>query len=505
MSNRIDIRRWERPDRPQPVYKGALSLWEAPLYAAIAAASLVCSVRPAERPRLDVRVHSTTPADAELIFVNLPAAGAPTVAQTIPAMAQASAGFRSTAAPKLDVRFHFSETNFGVPDDASVAQQAGIWSQAANPGRTTLEAPLDVRTHVWQPPPSWFFTSLPADATVAQRAAVWAQRANPGRTPDRGGDVREIQTEPGFGWVWKVADGAVASWLPIFDAQQASVRTPDHADVDVRTHSWQPPIGWIAATFAVDATVAQRAAVWSQTANPGRTVDHAALESRHSWQAPNGWIVSNVVPDATVAQQAAVWSQQANPGRTGARAGLENRHAWQSPLGWLAATFVQDATVAQQAAVWSQIANPGRTADRLVIEIRHTWQAPNGWEVSTFAPDATVSQQAAIWAQQVNAQYGRTRERGGDVRRIQTEPAFTWAAKVVDGIVALWAPVFDAQASPRTVAQRPLDVRAVSDMPEIAWWSPTLPALTAIPDVTVIVPPFVTTVIVQPFVTTVIA
>lgn len=352
MSNRIDIRRWERPDRPQPVYKGVLSLWEAPLYAAIAAAALNCSGLAS--PRLGDRVYlqQTAPQPA-WIFVNLPAVSPPTVAQTTPAMAQASAGFRSTAEPGLDVRLHVSETNFGVPDDATVAQQAAIWSQTANPGRTTLEAPLDVRTHSWQPPPSWFFPSLPVDSTVAQRAAAWAQTANPGRTPDRGGDVRRIQTEPAFSWAWKVADGILATWLPAFDALQASVRTPDRAN----------------------------------------------LESRHTWQPPLGWVVTN------------------------------------------------------------------------------------------FAPDATVGQQAAIWAQQVNAQYGRTRERGGDVRRIQTEPAFTWAAKVVDGIVALWAPVFDAQASPRTIARRLLDVRAVSDLPEIAWWSPTLPVATVSESLRVLIGP----------------
>lgn len=296
MKNWIDIRRWERPDRPQPVYTGALSLWEAPLYAAIAAASLLCSVRPPAEPGFDVRTHSSAPADSGRIFTNLPAVTPPTVAQTMPAMAQATASFRSTAEAGLDVRLHVSETNFGVPDDATVDQRAGIWAQQAAPGLTPSRARLDPRTHVWQPPPGWYFTSLPADATVAQRAAVW-----------------------------------------------------------------------------------------------------------------------------------------------------------------------------------SQTANPGRTADRPTLEVRHTWQAPNGWVVTNFAPDATVGQQAAIWAQQANAQYARTRDRGGDVRRIQTEPAFGWVAKVVDAIVATWAPIFDAQASPRTFARAVLDVRAVSDMPEIAWWSPTLP------------------------------
>jgi hypothetical protein len=33
--NLFNVRRWERPDRPQLVYTGALSLWEAFRYVAV--------------------------------------------------------------------------------------------------------------------------------------------------------------------------------------------------------------------------------------------------------------------------------------------------------------------------------------------------------------------------------------------------------------------------------------------------------------------------------------
>lgn len=255
MKNWIDIRRWIRPDQPQPNYKAALgtALWEAPLYVAIAAATLNCSVRTPERPKLEVTRHAWANESVYKATANL--WEAPLYVPI--GDAQRTGSVRTRERGTFDVRhtwvnepvYKASVVLFDV--DQVVAPVSAQQSSVRTPARPAFDIPR----HTTKPQDAWIVSALAPDASVAQQAAIWSQLANPGATRARGGDVRRIQTEPIFSWPGKVVDAIVATWAPIFKAQESS-RTGQRRVLDVRAVTDQPELSWLSSviTFSVSFT-----------------------------------------------------------------------------------------------------------------------------------------------------------------------------------------------------------------------------------------------------------
>lgn len=201
MSYFLTIKRLWRPDLPQPVYKGALNLWEAPLYPPIGAETRNASATPK-------RVSDTT-----FLFQDVPLFG----------------WFPLAAAP-------VTPTWVGPIDLASY--------------RSGDRSSLDVRA-VSTPSDAWLFTA--ADAVTRTWAPVFLAETGY-RTPDRARLEARHVIATNDGWAWTVVDAIVRTWAPAFQAKYPAPPGPN---------PWRYPpdnnYGWLTVNVpaVVVATVAQ--------------------------------------------------------------------------------------------------------------------------------------------------------------------------------------------------------------------------------------------------------
>lgn len=201
MSTFIVVRHWRRPDQPQPVYKAALTLWEAWFYPPIGDQTRN-SFRTRDRVQDRTYVLQTAPSFA-WISVVLPAV---TTAQIWPAVLQGTdPSFVTRARAGLDVRTVVQPSTawMGPVVDATVATWAPVFQSQRNTFLPPSRPRLDVRTTPWRPSESaWIGVNLVA-ATVAQR--------------------------------WPALLLALAPWY----------RAPGRALLDVRRYDWSPEWGWL--------------------------------------------------------------------------------------------------------------------------------------------------------------------------------------------------------------------------------------------------------------------
>jgi hypothetical protein len=208
VANLLAIRWWERPDRTQPVYKGVLDLWEAPLYVPIGVAERE-SVRTPARQSDRTYLQQTGPSFGWIGF-----AADQAVQKWIPAFDAQLASERSRAGACLDVR----------------------------------------RTDVL--PPAWIFTSIPVvTVTVAQQWPAIHQATEASyRSAERARlDVRKYEWAPEPGWIGKATDTVVAKWAPVFLAE-LGYRSGARMSLDVRQATDRPQIGWWSPTLPVVTT-----------------------------------------------------------------------------------------------------------------------------------------------------------------------------------------------------------------------------------------------------------
>lgn len=338
MSTFLSIRRWERTDRPQSVYKGALNLWEAPLYVSIGDAELASQRSPdAKRDRTFILQDVPQPA---WIFSSLSAA--PTPAVLWPGiLSSSSLSYRTNGRQSIDVRYMEPFPQFGLPiPDATADQQLPAIQEAASlsfrtPDRRSL---LDLFRSEWSPEFGWIIAPNTSAASTAQ---LWpAILENSGlnyRSPDRATlDVRTQRWEPDCGWVQKTVDAIVSTWIPVFDAE-TSYRTAERAKLDVRGYEWNPENGWIFQAIPIPSTVAQQwPAVLFGSGLSFRSSERAKLDLiTAEWRAQPGWLTP--VVDATVAKWAPSWSSERKGDRTRERGVLDVRQSdtWSPEIGWL--------------------------------------------------------------------------------------------------------------------------------------------------------------------------
>lgn len=152
----ISIRRWGKlPDFPQPVYKGALNLWEAYLYPPIGNATRNAGYRAPDRQTDVTFIQQTAPSQAWLSYVSTPP---PTVAQTWPAVLQGMGiSYRVWGGPELDVRT-VVEPSFAWVQKV-VDREVATWVRAfVPPSYRAFEYVRDVRRMQTVPSDAWQFT-----------------------------------------------------------------------------------------------------------------------------------------------------------------------------------------------------------------------------------------------------------------------------------------------------------------------------------------------------------
>lgn len=185
---------------------------------------------------LDVRAYEWS--SLAWITANLPAPGAPTVAQTAPAWVDT--GRRIADRDRLDVRRYDWATSgwLTLGPVVTVPQTVAVWADTG--GRTADHARLDVRGAEWGSL-AWITANIVVPPTVAQTAATWQDTG--GRTADRVRlDVRASDWSNLAGRSFVFAP-TVAQTLPAFQFQ--SHRTADRPRLDVRVYDWAPETGWV--------------------------------------------------------------------------------------------------------------------------------------------------------------------------------------------------------------------------------------------------------------------
>lgn len=427
------------------------------------------SFRTPESDRLDTRRYDWDVSDTSWIFKNLPAAG-PTVAQTAPIWAN-SDQYRTRANPPLDIRrYEWAPGEESWIESADVDAQVRTWIPAFDAalasGRTADRASLDTRRYDWDvSDTSWIFANLPAQGpTVAQTSPAWTNQDDQYRTAAAPPlDLFRTQSIPD---IYGVPDDWI-TWVPI---QDDGGLTRDRVRLDVRAYEWSQP-AWIFTSLPTTfATVPQQVAVWADRG--GRTSARQALDVRtYDWSPELGWIFAQLplVPDATVAQRAAIWPT-ALTFRTRERGGDVRNVDTQPAFTWVQP--VVDAAIAKLAPIFRAELASFRSPDDPRLDVRtYAWAPdPGGWIFAGFLPQFWPALQ-----QNLGTEYQTAARAKLDVRAYDWQPAFTWPTKVVDAIVAKWLPVFDAEVSSRTIAARTLDVRSLTDQPEISWLFPVIP------------------------------
>jgi len=196
-ANLLSVRRWDRPDRPQPVYTGAVNLFEAFRYVPVATAQRE-SVRTRARPGDRTYSYQTAPS--------------------------------------------FSWVRPVV--DATVATWRPVFD-AQRSDRTAERGRLDVRGFDSAPQPAWIFSAQPGTGpTVAQQWPAFQVLGV--RTLERARlDVRRYDWAPPFGWDAKVVDGVVARWMPAITSETRIPRTQERPRLDVRRVTDSPELAWL--------------------------------------------------------------------------------------------------------------------------------------------------------------------------------------------------------------------------------------------------------------------
>lgn len=205
----------------------------APTVAQTWPAFQILGLRTADRARLDVRRYEWA-VDESAWIQSIPAPGAPSVAQTLPAF-HAAAQFRTPAAQRDVFRAPVIEDVVRVPDDWIT------WTPIQDHGgRTADRARLDVRAYDWGQP-AWITTSFtPPVVTDAQKWPGIVDRGLSYRTAGRLAlDVRAVD-QPAFTWVRPVVDAALAKFVPVFSGEIASFRTGERPRLEVRRYDWAP-------------------------------------------------------------------------------------------------------------------------------------------------------------------------------------------------------------------------------------------------------------------------
>lgn len=490
----LDIRAYDWTQKVVPVsivIDPTVAKW-APAFS-----SELASFRTAPAPSLDVRRYDwDTPESDWLKAILTPP---PSVAQTSPAWTDD--GQRTAARPSLDVRQYEWASAFSTPQAAP--SSSGGSNQTASPGsvgwfvrrvmeRTTGPQPVYTATLPAATPP-----------TVAQTAPAWAFDGD--RTADRA--RLDVRTYDWSVWVRGIAapPATVGQTVPTwaFDGD----RTSDRARLDVRAYDWLvDESSWIKATLSTAPTVAQTSPAWTsetqsfrtpaakpldlfraqaipdifgvpddwitwvpiQDDGSGRTPDRGRLDVReYDWSQP-AWIFKALPASAaTVPQQVPAWADDG--GRLTARPSLDVRaYDWAPGFGW--APRIATASIVPFAPTFSSELASFRTATGPQLDVRTDWSPSQAWIFAQLplVPDATVAQRAAIWP---TALTFRTKERGGDVRTVDTQPAFTWVQPVVDASVAKFAGLVNAElASFRTPDDPRLEVRRFDWQPDETSW-----------------------------------
>lgn len=416
---------FRRPDQPEPVYTAALSLWEAYRFPPIGDAERN-SVRTGAQGSLDVRLHcDLAPQNGWIARV---------VESTV-----------STWAPAF------------VPSSSRVGARAS----------------LELRGADWNPQPAWIFSAVPSGASTAQ---LWpAIQQNTGlsyRSSDRPKlDVRGSEWSSEDGWRQRVVESVISTWTPAFadTGGRSADRAPGRPDI-------QPQPAWIFSSVPVGTTTAQQwPAILQGLANSVRTVTGPRVDVRGGWD--RGVFGVPVPDDATVDQQVPAWIQASGLSfRSQARKGDVRAVDTAGQQGWIFTNLPSPATTAQLwPAILEGLQPSYRSAERAKLDVRAFEWGPPGWIFATLPVPTTTAQQWPAVLQALQPSY-RSEERPRlDVRKYEWSPEFTWPAKVVDGIVAKWAPVFNAELGYRSEARRPLNVRDSSWNPELAWQIAYLP------------------------------
>lgn len=327
-----------------------------------------------------------------------------------------------------------------------------------------------------QPPSAALLPLAPAGPSIAQTVPTWIDAS--GRTADHAQtDVRRLDREPETGWIPAVVDGTVRAWIPVFDAERASFRTPAQPHAPITT---EPQSGWLAATLPPPAsgggganapsglpfllrrvierttgpqpvyfatlpvaeppTTEQTAPAWGDRGGLIPARRHAPITTDPS----QAWIAVNVpAPSLTVAQQAPAWSQAQSFRTRAAR-----------PLDLFRTTSAPD--IFGTPAYWTLWTPPfddgGRTPDRARLDVRRAdWAPSSAWiTTSLVVTPPTTAQTAPAWIDES----GRTPGRGVLDVRTDWAPSFAWVRPVVDVPVRTWAGIWSSElASFRTAAR----------------------------------------------------
>lgn len=330
MSTFLALRRFWRPDQPQPVYPlvvdATVRTWRPVFDVELGTA------RVRERPTLDVRGYDWSPEQGWLY----PAVDG--VTRTWSGVWSTElAGFRSQDGKRLELR-RIDWDSDGWVSQGSVPAIVSTWISVfdAQPSfRTPARAPLELFGGTWSPE---------------------------------------------FGWIQKVVDPVVATYAPAVGSERVSYRSSAAAPLDVRRYEWAPEFGWIATPNPANpVTVAQSWPAVLEALSPGyRSATRATLDVRsYDWSPQSGWI-ANVV-DPVVAKWAPAFVEERGSYRPRGQAALDVRVDWSPSLGWLSFFRV---VVATQAQLWPGIAGPGgiRTETRARVEVRHVDGFPEiGW------------------------------------------------------------------------------------------------------------------------------
>jgi len=429
----------------------------------------------------------------------------PTVAQTAPAWAN-SDQYRTRSAPTIDL----SRTQ-SIPDIFGVPAYWTLWTPPFFDGDLTRgQAKLDVRSYEWAQP-AWIFKSLPVGVTVAQQSPAWTMQEENYRTADRirldllrspwdstdfqtpdtskfwvpfqddGGRNRDVSKLDVRSYEWGQSAWMFTSLPATFATvpQQVGIWTDDggrlqaRPSLDVRFYDWAPAFGWV--QRVANTAIVPLAPVFSSELASFRTSDHSSLDVRADWSPSQAWIFAQLplVPDATIAQRAAIWPL-ALSFTTRARGGDVRNVDTQPEFTW--PESVVESAIAKFAPIYRAELASFRTDDRPKLNVLNYEWLPDeaGWIISSLSPPLT---QAQIWpALQTRGLQNVTPSRARlDVRSYEWSPEFGWPGKVVDRTVAQWAPIFLAQISPRTPHRALLNIRVITDQPEISWLAPTLP------------------------------
>lgn len=276
-------------------------------------------------------------------------------------------------------------------------------------------------------------------------------------------DVRLTECAPEQGWTFTAVDAVTRTWMPAVDAEMGGFRVGARPTLDVRWPTWEPQPAWLLTNLPATVTTAQ---LWPGILeNLGlsyRSGARLALDVRGAEWAPEaGWL--NGVVDATVATWAGIFGQEAQGFRTPARGNAAIDATPQSA--WMTATLPSGPTVDQTWPAMASLLGSGRLWS-LAPDRRPFEPGANLAWVPTIA-NQTIASWAGIWTAQREAV--RANDRAKQDVRSEWAPEFTWVQRVVEAIVAKWAPVFNAELGYRSDARRPLNVRIGTDSPELAW------------------------------------